>query len=298
MFEIFKNGNKYIEGENKETFFYYFLKDQLSTKDLDNNLIENVKYFLHYGADPNILIDGDGEFFINHINQKLSKKICEDLLHILIEYGLDVNLKNVDKQNMGFFSYSNTLEFLLKKGLNPNQTDINGDTILINLINRFVETLEYEYDIIHFNRYKKDYIKQIKILSDYNIDYNHQNNQGETIMHTLCKINFNEKDQRDLFFYFYEKGALLNIENNDGEKPLIYIDNLSLYYLLNESFNRKDTFLIDELLSYIDFSEIDDEFNLIYKIEERKNKIALILNNKICNDVTKYEVFKFLYPKY
>jgi ankyrin repeat protein len=267
-----------------------------------------VRLFLTHGTDPNLLIDEDGEFFTYFLDKNLPKKFCIELIDLLIKFGLDVNLINEYNQNMGFNTNSTMLEILLKKALNANQIDCNGQQILNRVVTRF---RDYTNDVfVTEDEILFDIQKQIKMLDYYNMNYNHKDELGNTIMHTLCKLNLDHKKQRDLFLYFYEKGASFNIENNEEEKAIVDMNNLSLYNLLVIAFEKKNKVLLDEVLCYIkpfemeilqnEFEKIDPHNRMNKKIVDyiklRNNSILQTLKHKICADVVKYEICKLVYP--
>jgi ankyrin repeat protein len=239
------------------------------------DFIEIVKLFLDYRSNPNLLIDNLGTFFTFYLEKNISKDFLKNLIKILIKYGLNINLTNKYNQNMGFFTNSTTLEILLELGLNPNHTDFHNNKIINHLIFNFFEDQDEIEDI-------KD---QIKILDKYSI-YNHQNSKGNTLMHDLCKLYLDKKEERGLFLYFYKKGASFKIKNNDGKKAIDIMDRFSLYYLLNETFiefssdpQKVYKNLIDDILSCIKYEELEYEFtkfdssnNLLMKIREYMNK--------------------------
>lgn len=97
------------------------------------------------------------------------------------------------------------IDELLKLGADPFISDFYGNTTLHNaIITRNLKSFE-------------------KLLKVHNIQklFNHQNKEGETILHNFCSDIFdNDKDFYHLIKKIINKGGNLNLLNNFNETPL------------------------------------------------------------------------------
>ena len=227
----------------------------------------------------------------------------------LLKGGLDINIVNSCDRNMGWNADSIILEVLLEKGMNPHQKDCCQQTLVNNIVYSYMNSISQPIDDIT-QRECEDYMKQINILHRYDISYNHRDFQGNTVMHTACRMNLSKTLGLQLFIKLFRNGASFNIENYDSEKAIVYLSHLSLFYLLQFGFICKDSFLLDEILTYIqpfEMEEIQDEFSkfepsnaLNAKITNyiimKKNCIIQTLKRKISKDVLTHIVCNMVYP--
>ena len=303
-FLLNKGADPNIFNEDFETSLFTYMKFRHE----DSKFFDTVKLMLKYGADPNLLQDEDGYFFTHYMREK-SKKWCEKFIDILIKGGLDINIVNSCGRNMGWNADSSMLEVLLERGMNPHQKDCCNQTLLDNIVYNFMNSISQPVDEIT-ERECNDYIKQIDILHNYDISYNHKDFQGNTVMHTACKINLSKNLGLELFIKLFRNGASFNIENSDGEKAVVFLSHLSLFYLLQFGFFSKYSLLLNEILTYIkphEMEEIQDEFSkfepsnvlnlkIANYIKMKKKSIIQTLSHKISIDVVTHIICNMVYP--
>ena len=143
------------------------------------------------------------------------------------------------------------------------------------------------------------------------VDINHQNNDGDTLMHMLAGINY--VNVREIIEYVLCDSAIdLNIKNNNGETILDKSINNSYLYttikiLENDKFNLIDIYSFKKLYdtyiksdNYGAYSKLNNLETIINSIENKKlipkmrKLVYLIENNKnkIENEFTKSKTSK------
>jgi hypothetical protein len=303
-FLLKKGADPNIFTEDFETSLFTYMKFRHEA----SNFFDTVKLMLKYGADPNLLQDEDGYFFTHYMRQK-SKKWCGKFIDILIKGGLNINILNSCGKNIGWNADSNMLEVLLEKGMNPHQKDCCNQTLLDNIVYNFMNEISQPVNDVT-ERECNDYSKQIDVLHNYDISYNHKDFQGNSVMHIACRMNLSKQLALRLFIKLFKNGASFNIEDCDGEKAIVFLSHLSLFYLLQFGFICKDSFLLDEILTYIQpyqMEEIQDEFSkfepsnalnqkITNYIKMRKNSIVQTLTHKISKDIVSHIICNMIYP--
>jgi len=174
-----------------------------------NNLIDFVEQACSYDISSIINKEHNGEYCIT----RACKNNNFDIIYELIKHGADINL--IDKKTkMSCLMYAckhgsrNIIKLLLDQpNINLNYTDNNQWTFIFYVIN-FCN------------------LRIIRMLTRYNINWNAQNKNGDTIMHLLCTY---EKDMEIIFgiLQIFDNIVDFNIKNNDGNNCLMTF--LSIY---------------------------------------------------------------------
>lgn len=171
------------------------------------------------------------------------------------------------------------------------------------VIEKVIDTIDFDFNIVDEfgnnivmcllkNKYYDLVLKYID-----KIDINHQNNDGDTIMHMLSTINY--LNVREIIDYIFSKSEInLNLKNNQGETILDKsINNGYLYttikILENEKFELIDVYSFKKLYdtyiksdNYGKYSKLNNLEIIINSIENKKlipkmrKLVYLIENNK------------------
>lgn len=168
-------------------------------------------------------------------------------------------------------------KIISKEGYNFNIVDENGNNIIMYLLKN------------------KHYSLALKYIDK--VDINHQNNDGDTIMHILASINYvNVKEIIE--YVLNNKELLLNIKNNSGETILDKsIKNNYLWttikILENKKFDSIDIYSFKNLYetyiksnNYGSYSKLSNLEVILENIENKrliprmKKLVYLIENNK------------------
>eukprot|EP01084_Bolivina_argentea_P105496 188919_1 len=153
-------------------------------------------------------------------------------IRILLQNGFDVNIKTnygntplhllcTTKRNSTIFNRQHRIIYVLihyyKANVNARNEDGNTPLILC---------------VINEN------IERIKLLIDLGADINAQNNEGDTVLHIVCrekeKENYSPYYTHMLDVLLFEFNADMSIKNNDGQTPL----DIAIEYCMK---NKKDT---------------------------------------------------------
>jgi ankyrin repeat protein len=231
-----------------------------------------------------------------------------DTINLILKYNFNYNIK--DNEDNTYLHYAitkkniNIIKLLLNKKINYNIRNKNGYTA-INLaisyeLTEIVEILlqnnvdlSIKDDIYQItpllNAFYNNNINIIKLLMNHNVDYNDQDNKGNSI---LFYIIYNKN--LELYNMFINK-VNLNLVNVDG-------DNI-LSYLLKSDINKNDysKYYISKLLSQCNLNIQDINGNTIWHklieddlwinyidiLSKTKNKI-FIPNHK---NISSYDIF-------
>ena len=156
-------------------------------------------------------------------------------------------------------NYRDVYEKVIENGsFNFNITDDNNENILMRLLRN------------------KDYDLVSKYVMNNNIDINHQNNNGDTIMHLLVTMNY--IDVKEILEKIFKRSDFLpNIKNNNGETILDKsINNQYLYttikILEDKRFNNINLYSFKNL--YETYIKSND-----YGTYSKLNNYTIIFNN-------------------
>ncbi len=155
------------------------------------------------------------------------------------------------------------LEILLKAGVNPNTADSFGRTPLC----------------LAFLANKID--AQKMIIASKGFDINTQNNEGQTILHTMLKLyNHNiENAIKNLIKYLYESNNDIDVEDDQGKTPFsIALERKTSADILNLLFYCGTKICLSDvqLAKKLDNKEIEELINA--KIENTSKGRKLIIN--------------------
>jgi ankyrin repeat protein len=170
--------------------------------------VEEAKLLIEMGAEIDAQ-DSKGNTFLYHLiaeyNYDLSRS-HDKIACFLIDNGANVNIKNEKGQTllMGKYDYikSKLVKKLIKKGLNINELDNDGNNALMYCYN----------------------LDTLKLLISYGINIDNKNNEGSTAL-----MNSTSDIKTELLI---SSGCDVNIEDNNGNTALMLCNNLNQAKLL------------------------------------------------------------------
>ena len=216
---------------------------------------------------------------------------------ILLEYfikelKIPINIYNLYKRNSLYFLFDNinqiyskektnklvieTLNFLIKEGINVEQIDYLGNNPFLYLaMNNFNSDLltilaNNKCDINRFNKDDQNslffYVRQKNLnivktlIEDFKVDYMLCDSKKRTIMHYLCndEISSTDMDER-LCDYLLTKRIKLNEPDISGRVPIHY-----LFVKINDEFNSNNIDPVNTLTKFLEYEEVDPEYKDIY----------------------------------
>ena len=200
-----------LAGSNADdaSTFEYLVKKGLSwnSQDADGIVLFN---FAAFGGNMYIMMmcvgmyldytsinsKGENALFFASYGRKRSEIQLETFKY-LESLGLEVDVVNWEGQtplhNAIFRANEETINFFIENGVNPNQVDKYGNTVLINAARGKVENME--------------------VLLPHVADINHQNHEGHTVLSMAVK-----RGSEKVFDFLVEQGAdlhLLDAQKND-----------------------------------------------------------------------------------
>ena len=233
---------------------------------------------------------GQGKNSILLYLMRYPSKILLD--YFIKELKIPVNIYNLYKRNCLYFLFDSinqiyskeknnslviqTLNFLIKEGINVEQIDYKGNNPFLYLaVNNFnVEILTIlarnNCDINKFNKDDQNslffYVRQknlniVKILiEDFKVNYTICDRKKRTIMHYLCndEISSTDMDER-LCDYLLSKRIKLNEPDILGRTPIHY-----LFVKLNDEYNTNNIDPVNTLTKLLEYDEVDPEYKDIY----------------------------------
>lgn len=259
-----------------------------------------IRLFIKNGLNINET-DSNGNTLL-HIAGKINNRneLKFSIITFLVECGASINAKNIDGRTFLFefiYSFKNfysipkedfqnnikkLLQLLIHNGLNINETDSYGNTVLHELYAapstlRLIKQTKIE-DYIKTLYYHTELCKMffIKLFIDYGFNnINAKNLDGETGLHKLFydRNNINI----DTIVYLVNHGANINDQDNKGNTPL-HNYFISLYPRVSE-LHFIDLLLFDKIEKIIGLGahvSIKNKFGkkIIDIIEEIKNKFS------------------------
>ena len=230
---------------------------------VESGNIAIVKEILNSIDDVNVA-DNEGETVLFYA----ALKDDQSIMKYLIEYGLDINHLDKQKRNVLFkvvikgACHIDTIDALLQRDINVNQKDINGQTILDEILKIFNILRENNLDKYRQTAYKyvkqsNDYQKLLTILIEHGLDIDRKDDEGKSILFYAIQ----NKDFQAIEFLL-NAGASINTVDKDG-KTILFQECLKGYANIE---------MIDYLfekgidLDHVDFDEktiIDDLAEMI-----------------------------------
>ncbi|KAL6589278.1 ankyrin repeat-containing domain protein [Neocallimastix sp. 'constans'] len=163
-----------------------------------------------------------------------------ETIKILQKYGANINIKNsrnfAPLNDMRFGITEDIFKFLINNGADINEIDDNDNSILHRtcifkkgyFMNLILNCKKYRVNINKVNCYgntalhelskREDYrIEGYKVLIEKGANLNIKNNDGETPLLLLCYKQY----KYNILKFFIDNGADVNIKNNKGETALI-----------------------------------------------------------------------------
>lgn len=172
------------------------IKKELTSEDFMNFLHFNKKFTM-----------ADAHKFKYEVNPILFYKYCTiEKIEVLLDFGLDINMKNHSGKNSLFYVDAEKCDFLLKKGIEkqifPNNERVNP---------LFSANLE-----------------KLKVLLSHGYDINIKNLKEETIMFAAPNI--------DVVDFLITKGFSINDTNNAGDNMIM--GNTSNHHMIKDLIER------------------------------------------------------------
>lgn len=216
-----------------------------------------------------------------------------DIAKLLISYGMDIHRLDMHEQNVLFNAVIlgaenlEIIELLLKKGINLEQEDKAGFTILDEIL-KILEISKHPIDD-NTSKYRlvnkeRNYLKLTSILIEHDLRINHINKEGKTILYKKVL----EKDYAAIEFLI-TAGANVNVTDFDGRTVLFDaifggVNALeTIDYLLKQGANidhqdNEERTIIDDLveLVLIQDSGKRPRHRRFYDIQENQNYFELL----------------------
>lgn len=270
-----------LEGNAKYFKLLMIREPDLKHKDL---YLRNVLFDAIEGGNLEIIKDVIHEFEEEDLNSVDSNgrtalfyavlKEDSTIAKWLISYGIDINITDVTQQNVLFnaviLGAQNipVIELLLKKGINLNQEDKVGFTILDEIL-KLLEICKHPVteatSKYRFVNKERNYLQLTSVLLEHDLHLTHPNKEGKTILHQevfkrnyetidflitagipvdiidnegrtiLFDVIFEGLSALDMIEYLTKKGA--NIEHRDNEERTI-VDDLVELVLIQQNGKR------------------------------------------------------------
>lgn len=166
--------------------------------------LDIIEYIIKAYIDNNINIDAENWSKNNALELSLLIKRF-DVAQLLINYGANVNKTTIkDKTSIllkAVHIFDNeAIKFLIKNGANINIQNMNGNTVLMSLIETF----------------SKNYYDIIVILLEHGINIDIQNNCGDTALLISIKHKY-----QDIIELLLQNRTNIYLQNNKGNTSLI-----------------------------------------------------------------------------
>lgn len=314
LFETLKTLLKYIPLQNIKSNYYGEYPIHTFTvhnkEFLHKDYQRCLEYILKLGVDINLTTEETGAnilIFCNLIQTRdcLSRRSYRNsfkMFEIALKNGADINHSAADDKTVGFQSTVKTLSFLLKRGLNPNKTDLTGKNLLQQLIHHFHNQFYSNSQLTSLET------KIFELIFKGGINLNHKDNDGDTALHYIFRNDFYR--YYSIFEILYYLGGDLSLKNNEGKNPLYYANEDELMHVLQISFDMDKKDLIEDIFLNVEKESFDylleickivGRENLYNKItgyiSEKTNEIKDILSIKgIGIDISKFMIAKMIYP--
>ena len=141
-----------------------------------------------------------------NVNAQTENKITPLMLAI---HGLEKNIISSDyddyyKNNIKIIAL---LGFILECGANPNISDENGVTLLMQCVS-----------LDNYYKYDGNIILAMKLLINHGADVNTRDNNGNTPLMYVAKVN--DKYHADVIKNLLASGVAPSMKNNDGESVI------------------------------------------------------------------------------
>ncbi len=234
--------------ENQHNIISLFIKEHAiyTIEDL-NRLID---FFLEIKINLVMLNDFQFTPLIVCINNKFIK-----LAEIFIQKEIGIHVETATLLTAIIYkNLPNIMKLVLEKGVNPNAVQYDMSALMVASYHRRTE--------------------MVKLLLDYNVDYNYINSNGENTMFFACNSLYNnETSNLEIINMLLEKKININLRNNHGETPIFNASrsinkytNLSIMTLIEAGANPNelDNFGNNPLMTL--FSDSDNMNNEIIVI--------------------------------
>jgi len=192
--------------------------------------LQTIQLLVEKGANPLVKNNGEENAIHKYMERNClyDTKENRDTLNYLISLGIPINDVNIDGETpltlAAKYKNFNTISTLIENGANPNLGEIEGLSILDYLIkNGEGQFFSDFYDkgakltentpFLALESTSSDCFKE---LIDLNIDINHRNVDGRSLL--MESISYYKNDRTKLLL---EKGANINIIDNNGDTALI-----------------------------------------------------------------------------
>ncbi|HBL98520.1 TPA: hypothetical protein DDZ86_02660 [Candidatus Dependentiae bacterium] len=137
---------------------------------------------------------------------------------LLIENGASIGVKDISGNTPLHLAclnyYFDIVKLLIGKGVDFNVKNGDGKTPVDLLGIQGTPRERFELCMLLVKEYGKDIIAQVKLLMQSGVDFNAKDENGNTLLHLVCKRGLIE-----IVKCLVEKGACVNVKNNDGAIP-------------------------------------------------------------------------------
>ena len=234
-----------------------------------------------------------------------SLKDDQAIMKYLIEFGLDVNHLDKNKRNVLFkivlkgAKHLDTIDSLIQRDININQKDIEGKTVLEEILKIFNIVRENNLDKYRQTDYKhvkkeNDYQKLLTILIENGLDIDRKDEEGKSAL-------FYAIDNKDfeLIEFFLNAGADISTQDRDGKTVLFQecLKGYSNYEMIDYLFDKgidvdhqdfDERTIVDDLAEmiliqengkrahsrrFLDIAENGDYFKLLKRIIIKRPKL-------------------------
>ncbi len=193
---------------------------------VDNNRLDVVKHFYSLGAN----LDAQDALAINPIMKSINN---DEIFDYLLSKNVNLNSKNIFGNSLVHLIWNDKekLSKIYEKGANFNAVDGNGENLVhyaveadnIDLLNFYLTKGVLPDTPDHYNEtpiFKTQNLQILEILKKQNVNFNQQNNNGDTYLHKAIKLG-NSK----LIDFLVESKVDVNLKNRLGENPAFYTEN-------------------------------------------------------------------------
>lgn len=212
----------------------------------EKNDITQVEELLAQGVNVDIR-DSENATPLHFVSKKNIYESHLKVAELLLKSGADINAKDAEGRSPLFHLVDNCslkmLELFLNFKANVNEVSYNGNNIL-------------------FSAVQNKHTAVTKFLIDLGLNINHQNIRKQT---PLYSASLWRDDSLMLMKFLLKNGANINIADNDGNTPLIYL--ITYMRVMRNVLKRKLKFLLD----HYDFNVFyggSNIFDINYKLEQ------------------------------
>jgi ankyrin repeat protein len=225
------------------------------------------------------------------------------LIKILLQFGADINHRNLYLRTVGYNCHLEVFRFLIDNGLDYNLKDIPGRSLIFQII-------EKDYYNHFASNYLQEFKQKIEILIKNGLDLNDTDPEDENILHYIFRQGFNI--YKPIFYWLYKRGADLRLKNCDDVSPIEIASNENIIQILKFGLAKNDSTLIQEVLSKFDSVSLDEFFKIVILTDPKNvfivneiqsyisDRISVLINalssKNIPKDCTKYILSKMIYP--